>query len=1111
MEEMGLFRADSSFPGMRMRRLEVLNWGGFDSKVLPIEMDGQSILLLGPNRSGKTSLLDAIVTLLSKNPRFEQAVDNKERTIWTYLVGKFRDLRDEYDVVRPDGIRINKNTITILLVVFADSKGNVYTIAQWFWLNGKSSKTFNRCSMIAPGDCSIHHDILYSDNPLFKNVHVDVSEVRRRIKAIPGAIIYDNLGDYLSRLHEILRISAQSLNSITNTVSVNSIKNINEFICTRLDRKDLGKPLVDLLERCKKVQDVEDSIVRYEKKISFLDPMVNILGASYKTAFEKEQRLREMQQYIVPWLGMLKHNVAVKELESATREFERYCIRYDELKIRRNEIRKRIQEIHINMGQNGGSQKEIYEQNIKAYTEQLDIVNQRRNEFAQALDIVGDVMPNDSESFYALRERLNISSIEVDKELKLLEDTKIVALLLEKSKLGSQKKELRNEIDVLRKQHGNIDTRLADVRDRLVSALGLKRDELPFVGELIDVRVKEREWEGALNKILKPLATVILVPPSVTGKVPALVEDMNRMKVTYELLDNTDSVDIEYISDDIDSVCGKIVLKKYAPMTGWVRDTLLKRFGDYRCCKTIEEFNKTTYGLTITGQSKRIRSGKKDDVQPFNDARYYVLGFTNERKIKALEKEFDKTVDSLARVEDSIEDMKVMISRLRKMVVAFETLRKYSRWSELDGSFLEKEISDSKQKLEDFLNNNLTYRKLAEELAVKQEENRVCDNEIESASTKKNTVSAKIEMLGKVATETQSYSVPDSKAELLNKYFFEQMRRLPSVNGFADFSNDLRSQLHESLEALYAEGGELVTVKDKLEDSMRKFLFEYPEHTDLRSTAMFLDDFGILYKELLSSEVKMKEEYELMFAQDVVEYFLEFNNAVIVAERDIMERVERLNQSLSDVEFRKERGKSIYMRILMDAKKKGNVLEFKAALKEATTNIHTADAEFDKKRPYIKKVIEYLTACNAKFEKDRREEILDVRRWYDYSLRLIDEDGEQIAHYNSTSGDSTGGQKALTTFLLVVSQLQLFNLSGDSDDSFRFIMLDETNQNCDQTTSDHILSLLKRFNFQAVYVRPDTNVRAITPYVGNIYKCYNEEARGEGFTFAFKIAHKIVE
>lgn len=1114
MEKLELFKADPEFPGMRMSRFEVLNWGGYDSYVLPIEMDGKSLLLVGENRSGKTTLLDAMVTLLCKNPRFEQAVDSKNRKIWTYLVGKFRDLRDDdgYGMVYADGLRINKNTITILLAVFSDSKGNVYTIAQWFWMNGKNTKNFSRCSMIAPGDCSIHHNILFSDNPAFKDVRVDISEIRRRVKMIPGAVVYDNLGDYLSRLYEILRISEQSLNSITNTVSVNSIRNINEFICTRLDRKDLGKPLDDLLERCKKVQDVENSIARYEKKMAFLDPLTHVLGVSYKSAFGKEERLRDMLQHISPWLGMLKHTVAVKEHETATRELERYRIRYDDLKARRETIRKKIQGIHISMVQNGGNQKETYEQNIKIYTNELNVVNQRRNEFSQALDTVGDVMPTDVKSFISLQKRLADSSMEVSKELKQLEDTQITALLLEKSKLDEDKKKLRNVIDALRQQHGNIDTRLTIVRDRLVSALGLQQDTLPFVGELVDVRTEEREWEGALNKLLKPLATVILVPPAVADKVPALVEEMRRMKVAYELLDNTNAVDSEYISDDTDSVCGKIVLKKGALMTGWVRNTLLKRFGSYRCCKTIEEFNHATYGLTVTGQSKRIRSGAKDDVQPFNDARYYVLGFTNERKIEALEDEFDKTVDSLAKVEDGIEDMRARINQLRKMTVGYETLRKFPKWSELDGSSLEQEIRELKQRLDDFLNNNLTYRKLAEELANLQEENKFCDNEIESTSNKKNNVSGKIEMLKEVITETVSSSVPDDKAELLESYFHEQIRRLPSVNGFAEFFSSLQSQLHSSLDALHEEGGELVTAKNELENSMRKFLGEYPEHTDLLPSAAYLDDFDTLYKDLLSSEVKMKEEYEQMFAQDVLEYFLEFNNAVTVAERDIIERVERLNESLADVVFRKERGKNIYMRILMDAKKKGNVQEFKAALKEAITNIHTAESEFDtKKRPYINKVIEYLTACNVKFEKDRREEILDVRRWYDYSLRLNDEDGKQIAHYDSTGGDSTGGQKALTTFLLVVSQLQLFNLSGDSDDSFRFIMLDETNQNCDQATSDHILRLLKRFNFQAVYVRPDTNVRAITPYVGNIYKCYKDEARGEGVTNAYKIAHKIAE
>ena len=48
----------------RLHRLEVFNWGTFDARVWTLALDGRNHLLTGDIGSGKSTLVDAVTTLL---------------------------------------------------------------------------------------------------------------------------------------------------------------------------------------------------------------------------------------------------------------------------------------------------------------------------------------------------------------------------------------------------------------------------------------------------------------------------------------------------------------------------------------------------------------------------------------------------------------------------------------------------------------------------------------------------------------------------------------------------------------------------------------------------------------------------------------------------------------------------------------------------------------------------------------------------------------------------------------------------------------------------------------------------------------------------------------
>ena len=95
MQQMNLFNTSPEVAGFKLDYLEVWNWGTFDQKVYCMNTQGNNSLLTGANASGKSTLVDALLTLLVplKRQRFynqSSGVEKKgNRTEESYFFGNY--------------------------------------------------------------------------------------------------------------------------------------------------------------------------------------------------------------------------------------------------------------------------------------------------------------------------------------------------------------------------------------------------------------------------------------------------------------------------------------------------------------------------------------------------------------------------------------------------------------------------------------------------------------------------------------------------------------------------------------------------------------------------------------------------------------------------------------------------------------------------------------------------------------------------------------------------------------------------------------------------------------------------------------------------------------
>jgi len=145
------FNIDNSQIGFRLQYLELLNWGTFHNDIWRIDPNGNNSLLTGSIGSGKSTLVDALTSLIVPHHKinFNKAAgaEKNERSLMTYIKGEYKNTKkDETDAKgKAVTLRYKDTSDTTFSVVLANFSNVGYatniTLAQVFWIeNDKAQK-----------------------------------------------------------------------------------------------------------------------------------------------------------------------------------------------------------------------------------------------------------------------------------------------------------------------------------------------------------------------------------------------------------------------------------------------------------------------------------------------------------------------------------------------------------------------------------------------------------------------------------------------------------------------------------------------------------------------------------------------------------------------------------------------------------------------------------------------------------------------------------------------------------------------------------------------------------------------------------------------------------
>ena len=179
--------SESLPPGFRLVRFEVLNWGTFDARIWKIEPGGDNALLTGDIGSGKSTLVDALTTLLvpPRKITYNKAAgaETRERSLYSYVRGEYRSVTNELTGGAQSQALRGESSYSALVGVFTDRVAERHvTLAQVFWTKEGERNPF-RLYVVATGALTITDD--------FTNFGEDIQSLRKRLRADRRVALFD--------------------------------------------------------------------------------------------------------------------------------------------------------------------------------------------------------------------------------------------------------------------------------------------------------------------------------------------------------------------------------------------------------------------------------------------------------------------------------------------------------------------------------------------------------------------------------------------------------------------------------------------------------------------------------------------------------------------------------------------------------------------------------------------------------------------------------------------------------------------------------------------------------------------------------------------------------
>lgn len=1085
----GLIPAASRGQQWVARELQLVNWGGYDG-YHRLRLAPGATLFCGGSGSGKSTLMDANIALIMPHTIPFNGASNggvvgrprgkDQRNIISYARGKLDESRTDGEttmrVLRGDG----RDTWSAIAMTWVDHTGAEFTAVRGWYVPSSARGLDDVIAVRATCDHGY---------PLRDLEGAAGRRLARAEVAATGLNCYDTDRDFTARLHTTLGIGAagdghKAVALLGRIQAGQQITTVDSLYKTLVLEEPTTLATADaVVQQFDELSGTRARMITARQQVTALAPI-----REHRTTLEeargRQRLIEEVGSFADPaspaasWLH--EHRLTLLRGAQAQLATEHHRA---EARLTTTETQAEAADVEYDgarevLRASGGDRLESASRELRGVEQRLEGVRRARDRMDRSLAAIGATVTTAAE-FAALTDAAHRFLADGDARRRTQREFAEAVTLHEQAKAALTL--LSDEHRAASKRRGNIGAELHAARGALAAAAGLAPEQLPFVGELIEVRTEFEPWREAFNLALGGFALRMLLD---IGGMSAFREAIDAVPTARRIhFEGVRTGLSEAIGLDSTTLPGRLDFRP-SPFTGWLKGELARRFA-YVCVETPQQLGRHAKALTITGQTSEGGRGAHG-----GHGRPNVLGFSNGRHLADLERQIDQArrrMDEAATGESTAEHN---LNSFEDRRTAYRSLTELS-WEQVDVASLATERDRWNQIANEIHQDNPDLDRLRERVEQLKERATALTEQV---GREKATVAELHDRLTSTVAEMERAEAALAAATATGVDLSQEHRDyLRSLLGDHP-GTATPTQLLDDFDAAVRRGGErlvadLRSVAETAERSRKAlastfatFLERWPNPNLGNDPDASYRDFDRLLTELETNglhqlETEWRDSLLTLSGNDLTGLDSELAAAV----REIRDRIDPVNRILAELPFADDAH-----RLRIDTQESHSTVRarFRKELREVRAAIDRATTDTDRERAFhrMAKVIDRLRRDAPDFA-----DLVDVRNHVRVSAEKCDLEGHHVAVYDHIGEKSGGESQELVAFIVGAALRYQLGDAGASRPRYAPVFLDEALIKADAHFTGRAIGAWRGLGFQLIIGAPNDKHSAIEPHVDAEY------------------------
>lgn len=1072
--------------------LQLVNWGGYDG-AHRIRFSPGATLLCGSSGSGKSTLMDAYIALMmphttpfngaSNGGVHGRARGQEQRNILSYSRGKLDESRTaegtRIRVLRGDGC----DTWTAIAMTWVDHDHTRFTALR-AWYISASARTIDDTIRVRATV-----DGLFDLSTLGKPASQHFTE--SSLRAL-GLQTFPTDREFTARLQLVLGIGAsgagaKAMNLLARIQAGQQITTVDELYKrmvleepSTLLTADAVVEHFDELESTRQrmitarqqiralepIGDLKQKIMAAADRLRLIDEVGSVNDPQSLVCLWKAKRRLKLLRDVEADLRQRKHSadqtLAAKQAAARVAEAEQ-----DRL----NEVLRAV----------GGDRLETAQRELRELESRRSQIERNRSRLDQALGSIDQTIRNAAQ-FHELRTYAQQQLDDPDRKAKTR------AAFAEASAQAKQCSvrvdELEAEIHEAEQRNGSIPSTLDHARNRLAEAAGLNPADLPFVGELIEVKPEFEPWREAFNLALGGFATTVLIDAQNLYAFRSAIHSVRLpIRLRYQGVPAEQRFDARFG----DRTLGDRLEYRKGPLTGWLQGHIAQHFG-YVCADSAAEMSRYRMALSITGLISQGSRGAHG-----GHGRDNVLGFSNQRRLLDLRQRIDsaraRLVEALAGVDTARHELDEMDDRDQ----VYRTICELT-WDEVDTDMLEAERVRWSAVIAELDSDNPAIAELHTQMQQAREKVNYAQQDIGRAEDRLDQIQRSwAEIIDQVdqsqaicdQAENSDRALREEQTQYLDQRF--EVPDLSHVRSASSALNRFDTAVDSAMTLLAADQQAAQTVLTEHRESLRRtlesFLERWPNPNLLADPDNSVDDFEHILENLRASglhelESQWRDSLLRLSGNDLTNLDSTLSRSL----REIRDRIEPINKIMEDLPFYHDDHR---LQITIHETQSAVRADFRKELRSVRQIIEQASSDGEREAAYerMAKLMNRIRRQAPDFS-----DLIDVRNHVRISAEQIDaESHEHVALYDHIGEKSGGESQELIAFIVGAALRYQLGDAGAERPRYAPVFLDEALIKADAHFTERAIGAWRGLGFQLIIGAPNDKYSAIEPHVNVEY------------------------